>query len=88
MVAYDITSARERRAVAALLEGHGVRLQWSVFAVDATQYELVGLLRRAEGIINGENDRLHAYPVNARAHLPTPWQRRQQQAKTPDYWVF
>jgi len=88
MVAYDITSVRERRAVAALLEGHGVRLQRSVFALDATQYELVGLLRRAEGMISGEHDRLHAYPVNDRARLPAPWQQRQQRAKTPDYWVF
>jgi len=86
LMAYDIGDDRRRARISALLAGHGVRVQRSVFVVEGTQHAVVGLLGRAESML-GEGDRLDAWPVVHHAGLPTPWQRRQQRTRLPDFWL-
>jgi CRISPR-associated endonuclease Cas2 len=86
LLAYDIHSPRRRRRLAALLEAHAIRVQRSVFVADCTQHQLVRVLRQAEGIVDS-GDRVAAWPVVQRTPLPAAWQRRQRQARLPDYWI-
>lgn len=88
VVAYDITSNRTRRRVAALLEGHGLRIQRSVFIVESSQHELVQLLRRLQLEPMTDTDHVAAYPVVQNSALTPSWQARQQAARVPAYWVL
>jgi len=48
VVAYDLTDDRERRRVAAVLEGYGFRLQYSVFECRLTRADKQRLSQRLE----------------------------------------
>ncbi|WP_072619165.1 CRISPR-associated endonuclease Cas2 [Spirulina major] len=64
VVTYDIPSNRRRRRVAALLEGYGRRVQWSVFECVLPSplfAELKGRLRRR---VNLEEDSIRFYVVS------------------------
>lgn len=87
VVAYDVASDRSRRRIAGTLEGHGLRVQRSVFVVEASQHELVSLLHRLGQEALQETDRINAYPVHQRSALTPHWQRRQRAAALPNYWV-
>ena len=87
LVAYDIGNDRKRRRVAGVMEGQGLRVQRSVFSVECTQHAMVALLSRLDSMVERE-DGVDAWPVVHHAGLPTPWQRRQQAARLPDYWII
>lgn len=88
IVAYDISANRIRRRIAMALQGHGLRIQRSVFVVESSQHELVRLLTRLDAEQPDAGDRLVAYPVVENAALTPMWQTRQRAARLPDYWVF
>lgn len=52
LIAYDIREPSRLRRVCKLMEGHGERLQYSVFVCDLTKTELLHLRRDAERIMN------------------------------------
>jgi CRISPR-associated protein Cas2 len=86
LIAYDVPDARRRRRLAALLEGHAVRVQRSVFRADCPQTELVAVLSRAEEIVS-DDDRLRAWPVVPAAAASAHWPRPGQSARMPQYWI-
>lgn len=88
IVAYDIGVDRVRRRVALALQGHGVRLQRSVFVVESSQHELARLMTRLDAEALQSDDRLMAYPVVENAGLTPAWQSRQRATRVPDYWVL
>ena len=63
MVCYDILNDRKRRRVQKILEGHGERVQFSVFECDLTQGQLGSLKRRLRAEINLETDSLRFYSL-------------------------
>ena len=87
LLAYDISNDRKRKRVAGVMEGQGLRVQRSVFSVECTQHTMVALLFRLDSMID-RDDCVDAWPVVHHAGLPTPWQRRQQAARLPDYWIM
>jgi CRISPR/Cas system-associated endoribonuclease Cas2 len=68
VAAYDVRQPRVRRRVASLLEGHGVRVQRSVFEVQATPAQAAQLRRRCLALLKpGDRFLLEAA---TRAQLP------------------
>ncbi len=61
VVAYDITSDRSRRKVAAILNGVLKRVQYSVFEGDAPPEVLAAAVRRALRHLDTETDSLRVY---------------------------
>ncbi len=52
LISYDIASDRRRRRVVHLLEGHGQRVQESVFAVDVREAQWERLARKLDSLID------------------------------------
>ena len=48
VIAYDVESDKLRERIARLLEGHGTRVQWSVFECHLTESQLANLRERLE----------------------------------------
>lgn len=65
VLAYDIADDRRRARIAKLMEGHGERVQGSVFEAYLDPSALEGLLRRAGKIMKKEQDSLRVYFVCA-----------------------
>jgi CRISPR-associated protein Cas2 len=63
VVAYDISDDRRRARIAHVLEGHGVRVQWSVFECRLNRTEMQGLRRRLLALSEPGQDRLRFYPL-------------------------
>lgn len=86
VIAYDTPSNRRRRKLAKLLEGHGVRVQWSVFECALRGDQLQRLRQRLERLIVAEQDSVRFWPVPQRScaqaiqlgrRVPTPeWEDR------------
>lgn len=77
VIAYDTPSDRRRRKFAKLLEGYGVRVQWSVFECELRGQQLQQLRRRLERLIVKEQDSVRFWPVPERScqqviHLGRP----------------
>jgi CRISPR-associated protein Cas2 len=56
VIAYDTPSDRRRRKLAKLLEGYGLRVQWSVFECELRGDQLQRLRQRLERLIVAEQD--------------------------------
>ncbi len=54
IVAYDVSDDKLRRRVCKFLEGHGERLQYSVFCCRLTERELASLRRELTELISPE----------------------------------
>ncbi|MBQ8708440.1 MAG: CRISPR-associated endonuclease Cas2 [Succinivibrionaceae bacterium] len=54
VVAYDVSDDKLRRKVAKFLEGHGQRLQYSVFCCRLNENELAKLMKDLEKLISPE----------------------------------
>lgn len=67
VIAYDTPSSRRRRKLAKLLEGYGMRVQWSVFECQLRQEQLEQLRRRLERLIVAEEDSIRLWPVPERS---------------------
>lgn len=77
VIAYDTPSDRRRRRFAKLLEGYGVRVQWSVFECELRAQQLQELKRRLEKLIAQDQDSVRFWPVPERScqqviHLGRP----------------
>ncbi len=63
VIAYDSPSNKRRRKLAKLLEGHGVRVQWSVFECMLRKEEITVLRQRLTRLIQAEHDSVRLWPV-------------------------
>jgi len=77
VIAYDTPSNRRRRKLAKLLEGYGLRVQWSVFECQLRDEQLQQLRRRLERLIVPAEDSVRLWPVPERScaqamHLGRP----------------
>jgi len=63
IIAYDVSDARRRRKVIDLLEGHGERIQESVFDVSGSQSQLKRLMRDIGNLVDIDEDVVHLFPV-------------------------
>jgi CRISPR-associated protein Cas2 len=63
VIAYDSPSNKRRRKLAKLLEGYGVRVQWSVFECVLRQEEIAVLRQRLARLIQAELDSVRLWPV-------------------------
>jgi CRISPR-associated protein Cas2 len=66
VIAYDSPSDKRRRKLAKLLEGYGLRVQWSVFECELRDYQLRRLRLRLERLIECEQDSVRFWPVPQR----------------------
>jgi CRISPR-associated protein Cas2 len=63
VIAYDSPSNKRRRNLAKLLEGYGVRVQWSVFECQLRQDDVALLRQRLARLIHAELDSVRLWPV-------------------------
>ncbi|ABL66072.1 CRISPR-associated protein, Cas2 family [Chlorobium phaeobacteroides DSM 266] len=63
LVSYDICDIKRLPRVAKLMEGYGVRVQYSVFECSLTQRQLMELQRRLKRLIKPEVDSVRFYPL-------------------------
>ena len=56
MISYDIESDRTRRKLAKLLEGYGVRIQYSVFECNLTDKRFQKLYKEIFQLTSGKSD--------------------------------
>jgi len=60
LITYDISSTKHRTKVATLLEGYGVRVNYSVFELDIAKRELDALLNKIEALAD-KKDSIRIY---------------------------
>ena len=63
VIAYDSPSNKRRRKLAKLLEGYGVRVQWSVLECSLRQEDVALLRQRLARLIHVELDSVRLWPV-------------------------
>jgi CRISPR-associated protein Cas2 len=61
LVSYDICDPKRLPKVAKLMEGYGVRVQYSVFECSLTERQLMELQRRLKRLIKPEVDSVRFY---------------------------
>lgn len=61
VVAYDVSEDRRRARLAALLQRHGDRVQFSVFVCRLDDEELTGLLESGRTIIDVHTDSIYVF---------------------------
>ena len=61
VVAYDIPSDRRRNRIARMLEGHGERVQYSVFECPLSGKQFAELWKELRKLVCPEEDSLRAY---------------------------
>lgn len=68
LVCYDVIQDRRRNRVSKLLEGHGLRVQKSVFECVLTpdQFELLKRRFGTKRYLNPEEDQIRFYPMSPR----------------------
>ena len=71
VIAYDSPSDKRRRKLAKLLEGHGLRVQWSVFECELRDDQLQRLRLRLSHLIVSEQDSVRFWPVPQRSCAQT-----------------
>jgi len=67
VIAYDTPSNRRRRKLAKLLEGYGVRVQWSVFECELRHDQWQRLQQRLMRLIACDQDSVRCWPVPERS---------------------
>ncbi len=70
LLTYDIASRdrqgeRRLRRVAKIAEGHGIRVQYSVFELVLDPYEVPGLIRQLEMTIDHAQDSIRVYRLGS-----------------------
>ncbi len=61
VIAYDVVNDKRRNRVARLLEGHGERVQYSVFECQLTAKQFNDLWKELSRLVKLEEDSLRAY---------------------------
>ncbi len=64
LICYDIPDDKRRKKIAALLEGYGERVQYSVFECNLKTKQYRVLQIRLRKIFNPEKDNLRFYPIS------------------------
>lgn len=64
VICYDIPDNRRRRLVQKIMEGHGRRVQYSVFECDLNPARLDRLEGKLLKVIDPEEDDVRFYPLN------------------------
>lgn len=66
VISYDISNDKRRKKVATILEGHGYRVQYSVFECDLNERQVKALLRQLKPFVKSvEMDSVRVYPLPA-----------------------
>lgn len=63
MIAYDITNNRRRRRISKLLEGHGLRMNKSVFECMLSLFSFNKLMSEIHEITDKRRDSVLVYPI-------------------------
>jgi len=63
LVSYDISDPRRLRRVAKYMERHGMRIQYSVFAVLANRRHIAEIRQDLEELIDARADDVRVYPI-------------------------
>ena len=87
LIAYDTPSNRRRRKLARLLEGHGTRVQKSVFEAWLTETELAWLVRKIERLIDEEEDQLFVAGLCVRCRNDMIRFGRYDGGELPQYFI-
>jgi CRISPR-associated protein Cas2 len=64
VVSYDIVDDSRRRKVVKVLEGYGIRGQYSVFECDMSDREQMTLQAKLREVIDLDEDDVRFYPLN------------------------
>lgn len=72
VIAYDVTSNRNRTRVSKRLTTYGLRLQKSVFLVEASRRQVRELVEELSEVVDRETDSVCAWPLSEN------WQAQQQ----------
>lgn len=65
LVSYDITNDKRRRKVAKIMEGHGYRVQYSVFECDLDAQKLARLQQRLRPLVKEDLlESIRFYPLS------------------------
>lgn len=68
VISYDISDTKRRTKMAKLMEGHGYRVQYSVFECELDEKKLKELMRRLRPLVKVEEwESVRIYPLNADA---------------------
>lgn len=68
VVSYDISDDKRRRKVAAIMEGYGYRVQFSVFECNLTKKQMAEMKRALRPLVKAkEMDSIRFYPLPADA---------------------
>ena len=63
LIAYDIPATKRRTKLHDLLQGYGVRVNYSVFELTLTPLQMKTLLFQIETIIKSRQDSVRIYPL-------------------------
>lgn len=64
VISYDISDDRRRSKIARILEGHGYRVQYSVFECDLDQKSLNALKKRLRALVKADQmESVRFYPL-------------------------
>lgn len=63
IVTYDISDDHRWRKVFKIMEGHGDRLQYSVFRCALSDRERIGLMEKLSGVIKHTEDQILFFPL-------------------------
>lgn len=63
VIAYDTPCNKRRRKFAKLLEGYGVRVQWSVFECRLRKAEILILKQRFSKLLKTDQDSVRFWPI-------------------------
>ncbi|MCP4538877.1 MAG: CRISPR-associated endonuclease Cas2 [Chloroflexi bacterium] len=61
IIAYDIPNDKRRTKIARVLEGHGTRVQYSVFESQLTNNQFTALWKELGELVQAKEDSLRAY---------------------------
>ncbi|AFZ47045.1 CRISPR-associated protein, Cas2 family [Cyanobacterium stanieri PCC 7202] len=64
IVVYDITDDKRRKKIADILEGYGVRVQYSVFECVLNVKQYRELKKKLKRVFKQEEDNLRFYPIS------------------------
>ncbi len=64
LITYDITDTKRRNKIVTLLEGYGVRVNYSVFEVEIKPHKVDGLVKELRALME-PNDSVRVYAFSA-----------------------
>lgn len=63
IICYDVCATKRRNKIAALLEGYGLRANYSVFELDVSEREYILIKERIARIIEPKTDKVLFYRI-------------------------